>query len=74
MFEPKKLRLRAPVLRLQILASVVLSAVAIVAMWVSAHDTASRSRPHDHAAGPFHHPAVKLHPGRDAVQPGLHHL
>jgi hypothetical protein len=50
MFEPRKARLRAPALRLQIVAAVVLSAVALVAMWAAAHRHYSPgSHPHAHA-------------------------
>lgn len=45
MFEPRRARLRAPVLRVQIVAAVLLSAIALVAMWAAAH-------PHDPGSHP----------------------
>jgi hypothetical protein len=52
MFEPRKARLRAPVLRLQIVAAVLLSAIALISMWTAAHRHVPNPLGEAHAAAP----------------------
>ncbi|MGE0851537.1 MAG: hypothetical protein AB7O44_18265 [Hyphomicrobiaceae bacterium] len=52
MFEPRKARLQAPVLRLQIVAAVLLSAIVLISMWTAAHRHAPNPLGEAHAAAP----------------------
>jgi hypothetical protein len=52
MFEPRKARLQAPVLRLQIVAAALLSAIALISIWTAAHRHAPKPLGEAHAAAP----------------------
>ena len=52
MFEPSKARLRAPILRLQIMAAALLSAVAVVALLASPGRLSPDQRQAQHASVP----------------------
>ena len=73
MFEPSKARLRAPILRLQIMAAALLSAVAVMALLASSGHLSPNARQSQHASVPAQAAHDPLHRAVGPDEAPAHH-